>query len=126
MRIASIDHIVLTVADLQRTLDFYVRALGMCEVDFANGRKALAFGSQKINLHVKGEEILPNALNANVGTADICLLTDTPLESVLEELEAAGIAVERGMVPRTGALGAINSIYVRDPDGNLIEISRYI
>ena len=96
MRIASIDHIVLTVADLQRTLDFYVRVLGMREIDFANGRKALAFGSQKINLHVKGEEIFPNALNANVGTADICLLTDTPLESVLEELEAAGIAVEQG------------------------------
>nr|WP_314179553.1 VOC family protein [uncultured Campylobacter sp.] len=98
MRIASIDHIVLTVADLQRTLNFYVRALGMREreIDFANGRKALAFGSQKINLHVKGEEILPNALNANVGTADICLLTDTPLESVLEQLEAAGIAVEQG------------------------------
>ena len=126
MRIASIDHIVLTVADLQRTLDFYVRVLGMREVDFANGRKALAFGSQKINLHVKGEEILPNALNANVGTADICLLTDTPLELVLEELEAAGIAIGQGIVPRTGALGAISSIYVRDPDGNLIEISRYI
>ncbi|MBC2883763.1 VOC family protein [Campylobacter sp. Marseille-Q3452] len=126
MRITSIDHIVLTVADLQRTLDFYVRVLGMREIDFANGRKALAFGSQKINLHVKGEEIFPNALNANVGTADICLLTDTPLESVLEELEAAGIAVEQGgVVPRTGALGAISSIYVRDPDGNLIEISRY-
>ena len=126
MRIASIDHIVLTVANLQRTLDFYVRVLGMCEVDFANGRKVLAFGSQKINLHVKGEEILPNALNANVGTGDICLLTDTPLESVLGELEAAGIAVEQGVVPRTGALGAISSIYVRDPDGNLIEISRYV
>lgn len=96
MRIALIDHIVLTVANLQRTLDFYVRVLGMREVDFANGRKALAFGSQKINLHVKGEEILPNALNPNVGTADICLLTDTPLELVLEELEVAGIAVEQG------------------------------
>ena len=125
MRIASIDHIVLTVANLQRTLDFYVRVLDMREIDFANGRKALAFGSHKINLHVKGEEILPNAMNANVGTADICLLTDTPLESVLEELEVAGIAVEQGVVPRTGALGAISSIYVRDPDGNLIEISRY-
>ncbi len=126
MRIASIDHIVLTVADLQRTLDFYVRVLGIWEVDFSNGRKALVFGSQKINLHVKGEEILPNALNANVGTADICLLADTPLERILEELEAAGIAIERGIVPQTGALGAINSIYVRDPDGNLIEISRYV
>ena len=125
MRIVSIDHIVLTVADLQRTLDFYVRALGMREVDFANGRKALAFGSQKINLHVKGEDILPTARNANVGTADICLLTDTPLETVLEELEASGIAVEQRVVPQTGALGAISSIYVRDPDGNLIEISRY-
>ena len=126
MRIASIDHIVLTVGDLQRTLDFYVRVLGIWEVDFSNGRKALVFGSQKINLHVKGEEILPNALNANVGTADICLLADTPLERILEELEAAGIAIERGIVPQTGALGAINSIYVRDPDGNLIEISRYV
>ena len=126
MRIASIDHIVLTVANLQRTLDFYVYVLGMREVDFANGRQALAFGSQKINLHVKDEEILPNAMNANVGTADICLLTDTPLELVLEELEVVGIAVEQGIVPRTGALGAISSIYVRDPDGNLIEISRYV
>ena len=69
---------------------------------------------------------MPNALNANVGTADICLLADTPLERILEELEAAGIAIERGIVPQTGALGAINSIYVRDPDGNLIEISRYV
>ena len=110
MRIVSIDHIVLTVADLQRTLDFYVRVLGMREVDFSNGRKALVFGSQKINLHVKGEEFLPNALNANVGTADICLLTGTPLELVLEELEAAGIAIKQGIVPRTGALGAISSI----------------
>ena len=98
----------------------------MREIDFANGRKALVFGLQKINLHVKGEEILPNALNANVGTADICLLTDTPLELVLGELEAVGIAVEQGTVPRTGALGAISSIYARDPDGNLIEISRYV
>ena len=98
----------------------------MREIDFANGRKALIFGLQKINLHVKGEEILPNALNANVGTADICLLADTPLELVLEELEATGIAVEQGIVPRTGALGTISSIYVRDPDGNLIEISRYV
>ncbi|WP_298944860.1 VOC family protein [uncultured Campylobacter sp.] len=126
MRIASIDHIVLTVADLQRTLDFYVRVLGMREIDFANGRKAVAFGLQKINLHVKGEEILPNAMNANVGTADICLIADTPLELVLEELEVAGITVEQGIVPRTGALGGISSIYVRDPDGNLIEISRYV
>ena len=118
MRIASFDHIVLTVADLQRTLDFYVRVLGIREIDFANGRKALAFGLQKINLHVKGEEILSNVMNANVGTADICLLTDTPLELVLEELEAASIAIEQGIVPRTGALGAISSIYVRDPDGN--------
>lgn len=126
MRIASIDHIVLTVADLQRTLDFYVRVLGMREIDFANGRKAVAFGLQKINLHVKGEEILPNAMNANVGTADICLIADTPLELVLEELEVAGITVEQGIVPRTGALGGISSIYVRDPDGNLIEISIYV
>ncbi len=126
MRIASIDHIVLTVADLQRTLDFYVRVLGMRKIDFSNGRKAVAFGLQKINLHVKGEEILPNAMNANVGTADICLIADTPLELVLEELEVAGITVEQGIVPRTGALGGISSIYVRDPDGNLIEISRYV
>ena len=98
----------------------------MREIDFANGLKALVFGLQKINLHVKGEEILPNALNANVGTADICLLTDTPLELVLEELEAVGIAVEQGIVPRTCVLGAVSSIYVRDPNGNLIEINRYV
>ena len=86
----------------------------------------MVFGLRKINLHVKDEEILPNARNANIGTADICLLTDTPLELVLEELEVAGIAVEQGIVPRTGALGAISSIYARDPDGNLIEISRCV
>ena len=77
-------------------------------------------------MHVKDEEILPNAMNANVATADICLLANAPLELVLEELEAVGIAVEQGIVPRTGVLGTVSSIYVRDPNGNLIEINRYV
>ncbi|MDO4879166.1 MAG: VOC family protein [Neisseria sp.] len=125
MKIVSLDHLVLTVADVSRSVAFYTRVLGMEEITFGEGRKALLFGRQKINLHQSGAEILPNAQNAACGTADLCLLTDTPLEQVAEELASHGVATIGGIVPRTGAVGAIRSVYLRDPDGNLLEISRY-
>lgn len=126
MKVTALDHLVLTVADLDRSIDFYVRVLGMEEITFGENRKALLFGRQKINLHQKGREILPNAFNADCGTADLCLLTDTPLQTVLEELNAHGIEPLSGIVARTGAVGPIESVYLRDPDGNLLEISRYV
>lgn len=125
MNITALDHLVLTVADINRTMDFYTRILGMQEITFGEGRKALLFGCQKINLHQKGAEVLPNAAHAVCGSADLCLLTDTPLPQVLAELQAQGVEAISDIVPRTGAVGAIDSVYLRDPDGNLLEISRY-
>lgn len=118
-----IDHLVLTVFDLDRTLDFYSRVLGMSPVTFAGGRRGLAFGRQKLNLHVAGREFEPKALRPAPGAIDLCLVADTPLEQVLEHLKASGVAIVEGPVPRTGALGPMMSVYCRDPDGNLIEIS---
>ncbi|WP_066802439.1 VOC family protein [Moraxella oblonga] len=126
MNITALDHLVLTVADIAKTIDFYVNILGMQEISFGEGRKALQFGSQKINLHQKGQEIKPNATNADCGTADLCLLTDTPLDEVMKFLQSKNIAIIDGIVPRTGAVGKIHSIYINDPDGNLIEISCYV
>lgn len=127
IKIKALDHLVLTVADLQKTIDFYVNVLGMQEITFGENRKALVFGKQKINLHQKGAEIQPNAKNADCGTADLCLLTETPLPEVVHILQTHGIAIlENGIVPRTGAVGKIQSVYCHDPDGNLIEISQYV
>lgn len=125
MKIRAIDHLVLTVADINRTLAFYTQVLGMEEITFGEGRKALLFGCQKINLHQSGAEVLPNAQHAACGSADLCLLADTPLEEVLAELAQHGIEPISGIVPRTGAVGKIESVYLRDPDGNLLEISHY-
>lgn len=127
IRITSLDHLVLTVADVEKTINFYTTILGMKEITFGENRKALLFGKQKINLHQKGKEIHPNAHNADCGTADLCFLTDTPLDEVYQILQSNNIEIlEGGMVVRTGAVGKIESIYCRDPDGNLLEISRYI
>ena len=125
MKITALDHLVLTVANIEKSIAFYTQVLGMEEITFGEGRKALLFGRQKINLHQRGAEVLPNAQNAACGTADLCLLTDTPLPQVLTELQQHGIEPIGGVVPRTGAVGAIESVYLRDPDGNLLEISRY-
>ncbi|HDL4180939.1 TPA: VOC family protein [Mannheimia haemolytica] len=127
IKITALDHLVLTVADMQRTIDFYTTILGMQEITFGDNRKALLFGTQKINLHQKGAEILPNAQNADCGTADLCLLTVTPLQEVIYVLQRHQVEIlEGGIVPRTGAVGKIESVYCRDPDGNLIEISLYV
>jgi catechol 2,3-dioxygenase-like lactoylglutathione lyase family enzyme len=125
VEIDRIDHLVLTVADVSATCDFYSRVLGMEVVTFGGGRKALAFGRQKINLHTHGSEFEPKAARATPGSADICLITSDDLSSVLAHLNACGVPVVEGPVSRTGALGPITSIYLRDPDANLIEVSSY-
>jgi catechol 2,3-dioxygenase-like lactoylglutathione lyase family enzyme len=122
--IESIDHLVLTVRDLDATVRFYVEGLGMRLETFGDGRQALHFGSQKINLHVAGHEFEPKATRPVPGSADLCFLTGRSLAEVRERLEARGHAIIEGPVARSGATGAILSIYTRDPDGNLIEIAR--
>lgn len=124
--ISHLDHLVLTVCDLDATCDFYARVLGMQVVTFGAGRKALQFGSQKINLHQAGAEFEPKAAHPTPGSADLCFIAATPLETVLEQLQAQGITPETGIVERTGAVGKIRSIYLRDPDANLIELSNYV
>lgn len=123
--IDRIDHFVLTVRDIAATVSFYERALGMRLVTFGAGRKALAFGRQKINLHEAGREFEPKARVPTPGSADFCLVTERPLDEVARHLAACGVPIEEGPVPRTGATGPIRSLYIRDPDGNLVEISTY-
>lgn len=123
VRIRSLDHLVLTVQYLDATVAFYER-LGMTRVTFGEERQALSFGAQKINLHVAGAEIEPHARHPTPGSADICLLVEGSIEEVERDLREAGIAIELGPVNRTGATGPIRSLYVRDPDGNLVELSQ--
>ena len=120
-----IDHIVLTVFDLERTIDFYRRVLGMQPVTFAGGRRGLAFGRQKLNLHQAGREFEPKALKPAPGAIDLCFIATTPLDEVIAVLRGDGVAIIDGPVPKTGALGPMMSVYFRDPDGNLIEVSNY-
>lgn len=125
VRIDRIDHIVLTVHDLERTIAFYSRVLGMEPVTFAGGRRGLAFGRQKLNLHQAGREFEPKALAPAPGAIDLCFISETPLAGVIEKLEAEGVVIIEGPVDKTGALGPMKSVYFRDPDGNLIEVSNY-
>ena len=125
IKIDRIDHVVLTVFDLERTLDFYSRVLGMEPVTFAGGRRGLSFGRQKFNLHQSGREFEPKALRPAPGTIDLCLITETPLAAVMDALKGHGVAIIDGPVDKTGAMGPIKSVYFRDPDGNLIEVSNY-
>jgi catechol 2,3-dioxygenase-like lactoylglutathione lyase family enzyme len=125
MRVNRLDHLVLTVADLDRTVDFYQRVLGMTAITFKGGRRALTFGTSKINLHEAGHEFEPKAAHPGPGTADLCFIIDEPLADVQAELVAHGIDIEDGPVERTGATGPILSVYIRDPDQNLIELSNY-
>jgi catechol 2,3-dioxygenase-like lactoylglutathione lyase family enzyme len=123
IRIERLDHLVLTVADLGRTCAFYEGVLGMQVVGFGNGRTALVFGDQKINLHQSGREFEPKAAKPGPGSADLCFIVATPLSAVVGHLANCGVAIEQGPVPRTGAVGPILSLYIRDPDGNLIELA---
>jgi catechol 2,3-dioxygenase-like lactoylglutathione lyase family enzyme len=123
--IDHLDHLVLTVADIDATVAFYSSALGMEVVTFGN-RKALRFGEQKINLHQAGKEFEPKAAHPTPGSGDLCFITKAPMEEVVSHLKALHCFIEEGPVERTGAVGTIRSIYLRDPDFNLIEISNYL
>jgi catechol 2,3-dioxygenase-like lactoylglutathione lyase family enzyme len=123
--IEQIDHLVLTVANLDATIDFYTETLGMDTVSF-EGRKALKFGDQKINLHHRGHEFSPKAAYPTPGSADLCFITLTPLDEVMSYLADLRVHIEEGPVERTGAVGKLRSIYLRDPDHNLVEISNYL
>ncbi|MEM7531629.1 MAG: VOC family protein [Chloroflexota bacterium] len=129
-QIDRLDHLVLTVRDLTATCDFYTRVLGMEEVAFGHAsgtvRKALTFGKQKINLHEAGNEFEPKADVPTPGSGDLCFITTTPLVDVIAHIESCGVSLLEGPVPRTGATGEMISVYVRDPDDNLIEVSNYI
>ncbi|HEX6958404.1 MAG TPA: VOC family protein [Ferrovibrio sp.] len=126
----SLDHLVLTVRDIAASVAFYERVLGMREIRFvtADGteRVALAFGRQKINLHQAGREFEPKARQPLPGSADLCFLTRQPLEAVIARLRASGTEILEGPVRRTGATGPILSVYIRDPDGNLLEIANQL
>jgi catechol 2,3-dioxygenase-like lactoylglutathione lyase family enzyme len=123
MRVGRLDHVVLTVRDLDVTVAFY-QVLGMRRVEFAGGtRVALAFGEQKLNLHQQGNEFLPNAREARPGSADLCLLVETPLGEVLAHLKRENVAIEYGPDDADGATGPLRSVWIRDPDGNLVELA---
>ena len=126
MRVLRIDHIVLTVSDVDRTLAFFQRVLGMTAVSFGEGRRALAFGDQKLNLHQAGREFEPKAQRPTPGAIDLCLTTDVPLDEVATHLRSQSVAIEHGPVDKVGARGALRSLYFRDPDGNLIEVSNEV
>ena len=123
MRIEELDHLVLTVTDIDRTRAFYERVLGMESLVFGEGRHALMFGTQKLNLHEAGQEFEPKAAAPTPGSADLCFLTNSLMAEVVEHLEANSIEIIEGPVRRTGATGPIKSVYFRDPDGNLLEVS---
>jgi catechol 2,3-dioxygenase-like lactoylglutathione lyase family enzyme len=125
VQIRRIDHLVLTVADVGQTLSFYADVLGMQPVAFGEGRHALAFGDQKINLHQAGREIDPKAARPTPGSADLCLATDSSVGEIESWLHSRDVEIEEGPVERTGARGPITSFYFRDPDRNLIEVATY-
>ena len=125
LTIDRLDHLVLTVADIDATIAFYTRVLGMTAVTFAGGRRALAFGAHEINLHRAGQEFAPCARRPTPGSADVCLITSVPLAEAMAHVRACEVTIEEGPVQRTGATGPIESFYFRDPDGNLIEVSNY-
>jgi catechol 2,3-dioxygenase-like lactoylglutathione lyase family enzyme len=123
--ISHLDHLVLTVANIPSTVKFYTEVLGMREITFGTGRTALGFGTQKINLHEAGKEFEPKASSPTPGSADLCFISNIPIDSIVTKLRAHEVGIIEGPVVRSGARGPIISVYFRDPDGNLIEISNY-
>lgn len=126
LAISRLDHLVLTVADIEESCTFYTTVLGMTRVIFAQGRTALTFGTQKINLHERGKEFDPKATHPTPGSADLCFITESPITVVVGWLAKWGVLVEEGPVYRTGATHKLLSVYFRDPDGNLIEVSNEV
>ncbi|NYT38975.1 VOC family protein [Allopusillimonas soli] len=125
MHIDHLDHLVLTTTDPQSCIDFYTRVMGMSLETFGNGRQAFRFGNQKINLHVRGREFEPKAHLPVPGALDLCFIAVEPLDEVIAHLRQSNWPIIEGPVARTGATGKIRSVYLRDPDLNLIEISEY-
>lgn len=125
MQIERLDHLVLTVADIEATCRFYERVLGMEPITFGDNRRALRFGLHKINLHAVGREAEPKAERPTPGSGDLCLITLTPIADVMRHLQACNVPILLGPVTRSGALGPITSVYFRDPDANLLEVSNY-
>jgi catechol 2,3-dioxygenase-like lactoylglutathione lyase family enzyme len=123
MEISRLDHLVLTVKDIEKTTSFYVTLMGMKKEVFGNGRVALKCGDQKINLHETGKEFEPKAHNPTPGSADLCFITQTPLNEAMDHVKQCGVEIIEGPVERTGANGPIRSFYFRDPDDNLIELA---
>lgn len=126
MIVKRLDHLVLTVQDIEASVDFYQRVLGMTKEVFSEGRIALSFGEQKINLHESGREFEPKAGLVQAGSADLCFIIETPLSEAVMHLRDCKVELLEGPVKRTGALGPIMSLYFRDPDMNLIEVSNYL
>jgi catechol 2,3-dioxygenase-like lactoylglutathione lyase family enzyme len=126
MEISKLDHLVLTVRDIEKTASFYGSVMGMKKEVFAGGRIALTYGSQKINLHGLGKEFEPKANNPTPGSADLCFITATPLNDAMAHVKRCGVEIIEGPVERTGANGRIRSFYFRDPDDNLIEVANEI
>lgn len=124
--VTALDHLVLTVADIDRTVDFYTRVLGLREETFGAGRKALRFGTQKFNLHQTGREFEPKAEVPTPASIDLCLICEMPVDAIAKHLTSLGVPVLEGPVERTGATGKIRSVYIRDPDLNLIELANYL
>jgi catechol 2,3-dioxygenase-like lactoylglutathione lyase family enzyme len=124
--ISRIDHFVLTVKSLEATCAFYERVLGFRRIDAAGRPTALAFGQQKINVHQADHTFEPKAATPMPGAGDFCLIADRPIEEIRRHLDTCGVVIELGPVQRTGALGAMTSLYFRDPDGNLVEVSSYL
>jgi catechol 2,3-dioxygenase-like lactoylglutathione lyase family enzyme len=123
LKVDHLDHLVLTVADIEETCKFYEQVMGMKIVTFGEGRKAMRFGDQKINIHEAGNEYEPKANSTTPGSADLCFITNTPIKEVLVHLQEVQVPVIDGPVERTGAVGPILSVYFHDPDKNLIEVS---
>ncbi|MEP7285339.1 MAG: VOC family protein [Chloroflexota bacterium] len=126
MQIDRLDHLVLTVANIEATCAFYATVLGMQVATFGDGRKALTFGHQKINLHQAGHEFEPKAFRPTPGSADLCFITDTPMPQIIEQIRACDVSILEGSVERTGAENTLLSVYFRDLDQNLIEVSNVL
>ena len=126
MNISHIDHIVLTVRNIEATVDFYQAVLGTDVETFGAGRTALKFGTQKINLHQQGKEFEPKAETPTPGSGDLCFITDTPLDEAIRHVQNQGVEIIEGPIDRTGAQGPIVSFYFQDPDLNLIEVANYV
>lgn len=126
MKIDTLDHLVLTCTDVDTTIAFYSKVMGMEAVSFGEGRRALRFGSSKINLHQQGEQYELDAQHAIPGSADLCFITSIPLEKVIDHLADCDVAIIRGPVEQIGAIAPLRSVYFRDPDQNLIEVSNRV